>query len=77
MTTVSDELDQLIKQHGNERDALNVVLAQLQAAESKLAALQDATLYEDCPDCGGVIMPSCDGNRFKVCLDCGYDSSQG
>ena len=70
MTTVSDELDQLIKQHGNERDALNVVLAQLQAAESKLAALQDATLYEDCP-CGGVIMPSC------VCLDCGYDSSQG
>ena len=70
MTTVSDELNQLIEQYGNERDALNVVFAQLKAAESKLSALQDATLYEDCPGCGGVVMPSC------VCLDCGHDSSQ-
>ena len=69
MAVVSDELNQWIKRHGNERDALNVALAQLSVAESKLDALQDATLYEDCPDCGGVVMPSC------VCLNCGYDSS--
>ena len=67
--TVTDELNQLIEQYGNERDALNATLAQLKAAESKLIALQDATLYEDCPGCGGVVMPSC------ICLDCGYDTS--
>ena len=70
MMTTSDELNQLIKQHGGSaRDALNVTLAQLQAAEAKLDALQDATLHEDCPRCGGIVMPSC------VCLDCGYDPS--
>ena len=69
MTTVSDELNMLIEKHGSARDALNVVLYQLQMAESKLSALQDATLYEDCPDCGGIVMPSC------RCLDCGYDTS--
>ena len=70
MTTIyDDELNSLIQKHGSARDALNVVLYQLQMAESKLNALQDATLYEDCPRCGGIVMPSC------VCLDCGYDPS--
>jgi len=69
--SVSDELNEWIKKHGSACDALNVALAQLALAERKLTALQDATLYEECPTCGGVIMPSC------VCLDCGYDESVG
>lgn len=67
--SVSDELNQWINEHGSERDALNVALAQLNAAQLRLDALQDATLYTDCPNCDGVILPSC------VCLSCGYDSS--
>lgn len=46
---VSNELNQWIKEHGNERDALNVALARLAAARFKLRALRNATLYTNCP----------------------------
>lgn len=67
--SVTSELNWWIEKHGNAQDALNVALARLLRAETKLAELQDATLYRDCPDCDGVILPSC------VCLNCGYDDS--
>jgi len=69
--TVTDDLEKWVEEHGSERDALNVALARLSAARFKLNALQDATLYMDCPKCGGIYLP------HFVCFNCGYDSGAG
>lgn len=39
---VTEELNQLIAEHGNERDALNVTLAKLRQAQSEIAVLKEA-----------------------------------
>lgn len=65
---VTEEIETWIKEHGSERDALNVALAKLQLAQFRLDELRDAINWKVCPECSGVII---DG---WICLNCGFDN---
>lgn len=55
---ITEELNQLIEQHGSARDALNVTLAQLRRAENEILVLKEAAEQS--------VYPTDDG-RCSIC----------
>ena len=67
METPTGQINRWIAEHGSCRDALNVALAQLRAAEDKIASLDNIGSFTDCPSCNGLIQSG------YICIGCGFD----
>lgn len=72
--SITDELNQLITEHGNARDALNVTLAKLRQAQSEIAVLKEAAEQSFAPDEANWWACQCNAiNKIErvVCRKCG------
>jgi len=76
--SITEELNQLIAEHGSARDALNVTLAKLRHVQSEIAVLKEAAEQSmhptggNCAECGElqVVIDGC-------CINCGTSATSG